>query len=57
MAYVAPETVTPKIEIVDQPEEQAAENKRTFRFSLPIMLGVTLLAIFFLFQRRSRAKK
>lgn len=56
MAYVAPEAAAPKIEIVDQPEEQAVENKRNFRFSLPIILGFTLLAIFFLFQRRSRSK-
>ncbi|GCE24979.1 hypothetical protein KDA_04630 [Dictyobacter alpinus] len=54
MASATPEIATPKIEIVDQPEEQQEDSKRTFRFSLSIILGLTLLAVFFLFQRRSR---
>ncbi|GCE17013.1 hypothetical protein [Dictyobacter kobayashii] len=54
MAQATQETTMPKIEIVDQPDEQEETGKNSFRFTLPIILGLTLLGIFFLFRRKTQ---
>lgn len=57
MAQATQETTIPKIEIVDQPDEQEATGKNAFRFILPIILTLTVLSVFFLFKRKSRPEE
>lgn len=57
MAQATQETTIPKIEIVDQPDEQEATGKSAFRFILPIVLTLTVLSVFFLFKRKSRPEE
>lgn len=49
----------PKIEIVDQPEENGPQKKRSTRFSLPVILiiaGVSLLGFILAYRRTSQQK-
>ncbi|GHO86237.1 hypothetical protein [Dictyobacter formicarum] len=57
MAQATQETMTPKIEIVDQPDEEEATGKSAFRFILPIILTLSVLGVFFLFKRKSRSEE
>jgi hypothetical protein len=53
MTQTTEETPVCRIEIVDQPDEIEQREKSASRFSLPFILVLSLLGIFFLF-RRSR---